>query len=87
MGQRPAPAQRPWPWPRPPRVRGGTVGADDVGVLLGDRRAAHHDDDLVASRRPACCSALRLALNIGMVVVRKAEKTTMSGLVLGGYAR
>ena len=32
------------------------------------------------SRRPAFCSALMLALNIGMVVVRNAENPTMSGL-------
>ena len=32
------------------------------------------------SRRPAFCSALMFALNIGMVVVRNAEKPTMSGL-------
>ena len=31
------------------------------------------------SRMPAFCSALMFALNIGIVVVRKAEKPTMSG--------
>ena len=35
---------------------------------------------MTRSRRPAFSSALMLALNIGIVVVRKAENPTMSGL-------
>jgi len=54
------------------------VGADRVGVLLGDR--APPTITITCSRRPAFCNALMLALNIGMVVVRNAEKPTMSGL-------
>jgi hypothetical protein len=34
------------------------------------------------SRRPAFCSALMLALNIGIVVVRKAGEADDVGLVL-----
>src|SRR4051812_39966922 len=34
---------------------------------------------ITSSRRPAFCSALMFALNIGIVVVRNAEKPTMSG--------
>ena len=37
---------------------------------------------MTLSRRPAFSSAFMFALNIGIVVVRNAEKPTMSGLVL-----
>ena len=59
-------------------VGGVAVGTDRVGVLLGDGGAADHDDR-PSSRRPAFSSAFMLALNIGIVVVRNAEKPTMSG--------
>ena len=58
-------------------VRGVAVGADRVGVLLGD--GAPPTMTITSSRRPAFSSALMLALNIGIVVVRNAEKPTMSG--------